>query len=205
MHLQPGTNTKIWLPLSTVFGCLVSLFSLISTWHCKHKGQSYIEKTFWEFMPNVILFLHRVCLKQTKTNLLKSLAVLETDIPFSISANSKGRLMQQVQPSSHGEPWSLRSPGQSVGHPASELGTRWPHYPRAKFITLSQTKVPLEFLPRAWKKAVRPRCFRLKALDSDQHFSAKLGSMRKFPTKFSDQTPPELFQNNAIYVAKRHI
>jgi len=68
--------------------------------------------------------------------------------------------------------------------------------------SLSQPKVSLEFLSQAWKKAIRPRCFRLKILDSNQHFSTKLGSMRKLPT---DQTPLELFQNNAIDVAKRHI
>lgn len=130
-----------------VVGCLVSLFSLVSTWHHKHKGQSYIENTFCKFMPNVTLFLDRVYPKQTKTNLLKRLVVLKTNIPFSISANTKRRLMQQVQLSSHGELWSLWSPGQSIGHPASELGTPWPRYLRAQFITLSQTKVSLEFLP----------------------------------------------------------
>lgn len=199
LHATPTLNPGVhWLALLMVVGCLVSLFSLVSTWHHKHKGQSYIENTFCKFMPNVTLFLDRVYPKQTKTNLLKRLVVLKTNIPFSISANTKRRLMQQVQLSSHGELWSLWSPGQSIGHPASELGTPWPRYPRAQFITLSQTKVSLEFLPWAWKKAVRRRCFRLKSLDSNQHFSAKLGSIKKFPKKFWDQTPLELFQNNAI-------
>lgn len=146
----------IWLALSMAVGCLALLFSPVSTWHNKHEGQSYTEKTFWEFMPSVILFLQGGCPNQTKTNLLKSLAALETNIPSSISANSKGRLMQQVQPNSCGAPWRLQSPGQSVGHPASEPGTPWPHYPRAKFITLSQTKVPLEFLPVLGKRPSGP-------------------------------------------------
>ena len=188
-----------------VVGCLVSLFSLVSTWHYKHRGQSYIEKNILGIYAKCYLIFTWVCPQQTKTNLLKSLAVLETNIPFSISANTKRRLMQQVQPSGRREPWSFWSPGPSVGHPASELGTPWPRYPRAKFITLSQTKVSLEFLPWAWKKVVRLRCFTLKTLDSNQHFSAKLGSIRKFPTKSWDQTLLALFQNNAIYVAKRHI
>lgn len=148
LHATPTLNPGVHrLALLMVVGCLVSLFSLVSTWHHKHKGQSYIEKTFCKFMPNVTLFLHRLCPKQTKTNLLKRLVVLETNIPFSISANTKRRLMQQVQLTGHGEPWSLWSPDQSIKHPASELGTPWPRYPRAKFITLSQTKVSLEFLP----------------------------------------------------------
>lgn len=162
VHLQSGTSTNIWLPLSTVVGCLVSPSSLVSARHYQHKGQSYTEKTFLEFMPNVILFLCGVCPKQTKTNLLQSLAVLEINIPFSISANSKGRSMQQVQPSGCREPWSVRSPGQSTGHPASELGTSWPRYPRAKFTTLSETKVSLEFLPRAWKKTHQAQMFQTK-------------------------------------------
>lgn len=44
------------------------------------------------------------------------------------------------------------------------------------------TKVSLEFLPRAWKKAVRPRCFRLKTGPKPAFFS-KLGPVREFPTK----------------------
>lgn len=167
-----------------VVGRLRSLFSLVSTRHYKHKSQSYIEKKHDGSLCQMLSYFYVVCPKQTKTNLLKSLAVLETNIPFSIPASTKGRLMQQVEPSGRGEPWSLWSPRPSVRRPASELGTPWPRYPRAKFITLSQTKVSLEFLPSAWKKAVRPRCFRLKTLDSNQHFSAKPGSRRKFPTTF---------------------
>lgn len=88
-------------------------------------------------MPSVILFLHEACPNQTKNNLLKSLAVLETNIP-----------VLRAPRGCRGEPWSLWSPGESIGRPPSELGVpRPPHPTRAKLITLSQTKVSLEFLP----------------------------------------------------------
>jgi len=93
-------------------------------------------------MPYVILSLRRVCPNQTKTNLLKSLAVLETNVPSSVSANAKRRLTQQAQLSGHGDAWSLWSPGQSSGHPAPELGSPWPRCPRAGFITIAAKGIP---------------------------------------------------------------
>lgn len=52
--------------------------------------------------------------------------------------------------------------------------------PRAKLLTCCRQVPPSSSLH--WTD-IRRRCFRLKALDSNQHFSTELGCMRKLPTK----------------------